>query len=331
MTSNKPDYICDKCGKKFMTITLLNRHMLKKKIPCNIDDKAIYSINKRKCKYCDKILCTPNNLKYHDNICKKKPITKTNDNSENESEDNVIIETPEKDAKKEDDLEIMRNQFEELKRQMELQNKQWQEAQKKQTEDTNKLLEEINKLNKRKKSKISLSSDNNNNNIINNSNNNSNNSFVGNINNFNITAYGKETCDHISDNMFKKIIDKGFKSVPYLVEQMHFNKDKPENHNVYISNMRDNYVLVYDGTKWILNEKETILEDLRDEKSLLLSDKYEELKNNLGDYTKEKFERFLDESDSSKVKEHIKNDIKITLYNNKSIPEATRQQIINKS
>ena len=36
-------------------------------------------------------------------------------------------------------------------------------------------------------------------------------------------------------------------SIPALVEYVHFNKDIPEYNNVYISNMRDNYVMIYDG------------------------------------------------------------------------------------
>jgi hypothetical protein len=131
--------------------------------------------------------------------------------------------------------------------------------------------------------------------------------------------------------MFKKIIHKGFKSVPYLVEQMHFNKDKPEYHNVYISNMRDNYVLVYDGNKWNLAERDTIINDMMDAKSYILSDKFDELMDGLEEYTKVKFQRFLDESDTSVVKDQIKSDIKLLLYNSKQIPENTKQRVINKS
>jgi len=64
-------------------------------------------------------------------------------------------------------------------------------------------------------------------------------------NTFNILAFGKEDLSHITDDTYKKIINKGFKSVPALVDAIHFNKDKPENHNIYISNIRDDYILVF--------------------------------------------------------------------------------------
>jgi hypothetical protein len=46
---------------------------------------------------------------------------------------------------------------------------------------------------------------------------------------------------------YKRILNKGFKSIQEYVNCIHFNSKKPENHNVYISNLRDNYILVYDG------------------------------------------------------------------------------------
>ena len=54
-------------------------------------------------------------------------------------------------------------------------------------------------------------------------------------NNIKIYAYGKEDLSHILEKDFKNILNKGFKSVPNLVEYIHSNKNKPENHNIYIS------------------------------------------------------------------------------------------------
>jgi hypothetical protein len=46
---------------------------------------------------------------------------------------------------------------------------------------------------------------------------------------------------------------------------------------------------------------------------------------NLSEYTVRKFQRFLNESDDNEVISNIKNDLKLVLYNNKKIPEKTRQ------
>ena len=77
--------------------------------------------------------------------------------------------------------------------------------------------------------------------------------------NVQLVAYGKEDYDKLSDKEYQIIINKGFKSVQELVKTLHFNKNYPENHNIYISNLRDNYVMVYDGKQWeVKNRKETI-------------------------------------------------------------------------
>jgi len=58
-------------------------------------------------------------------------------------------------------------------------------------------------------------------------------------------------------------MDKGYKSVPHLIDYIHFNKNKPENHNVMTTNMRDNKISIYDGEKYVLVEKQDILEQLK--------------------------------------------------------------------
>lgn len=145
--------------------------------------------------------------------------------------------------------------------------------------------------------------------------------------NIRLLAFGKEDITHIVDEVYKKILNRGFKSVPTLVEQVHFNKDKPENHNIYISNIRTNYVLVYDGDDWKLKERCNILQQLVDDKTDILSDKFDELITKLDEPTIRKFQRFLDQRDEDNVISNIKNDLKLLLYNNKKIPEATRELI----
>ena len=146
-----------------------------------------------------------------------------------------------------------------------------------------------------------------------------------NINNVKLLAFGKEDMTHLVDDVYKKILNRGFKSVLTLVEHVHFNKNKPENHNVYISNIQTNYALVYDGNDWKLMERDGVLQQLVDDKSEILSDKFDELLVKLDEPTIRKFQRFLDQKDEDGVISGIKNDLKLMLYNNKKIPEKTRE------
>ena len=47
-----------------------------------------------------------------------------------------------------------------------------------------------------------------------------------------------------------------------MIEKIHFNPKKPENHNVYISNIKNKYAMVYDGNKWNLKNQDETIGDL---------------------------------------------------------------------
>lgn len=147
-----------------------------------------------------------------------------------------------------------------------------------------------------------------------------------NYTNVQLVAFGDEDLSFITDQYYKSILNKGFKSVPKLIEFIHFNKSKPENHNIYISNMRDNYVIIFTGQRWDLQNRDDVIKQLYDDKKLLLEDKYNELKSDLSDVTKKKFGRFVRDNSDDTVMD-IKNDIKLLLYNKKCVPTTTRKLI----
>jgi hypothetical protein len=47
-----------------------------------------------------------------------------------------------------------------------------------------------------------------------------------------VVKFGEENLSYISDDTFKKIIGRGFKSLEEFMNHVHFNKDHPENHNI---------------------------------------------------------------------------------------------------
>ena len=198
----------------------------------------------------------------------------------------------------------------------------------------NEKLGEIEKQNKELKNEINeIKIKNINNSTINNLNNtnNSNNTLdqSNNINNYNIqlVAYGKEDYDKLTEKEYKIIINKGFKSVQEAVKSLHFNKNRPENHNIYISNIRDNYVMIYEGNKWELRNRKETIEELYIAKKDILVDKFDELLNKLPEYAIEKFERFINDVQDDKIKEGILEELKLILYNNKNIPLKTKERL----
>ena len=152
-------------------------------------------------------------------------------------------------------------------------------------------------------------------NISNNSNNTNNiNNKTVNQNNIIVNPFGKEDLSYISDEIYKKIINKGFQSVPTLVNLIHFNEKRPQNHNIYISNIRSNHILLYDGISWAIHDQKTIINNLYEDNLNILELKFEQL-DNIDRKAKIKFERFLNKKDDNEEVNIIKNDLKMNLYN----------------
>jgi hypothetical protein len=148
------------------------------------------------------------------------------------------------------------------------------------------------------------------------------------INNYiSVCAYGKENLSKLTNIDYKKILYRGFNSVHALVEKLHFDKNNPENHNVYISNMRDDYILVFDGLEWLLRNRDDVLQQICDDKIDILEEKFEEFVDKLDQLQIKKFERFLKQKDDDIVVKRIKKDLKELLYNKRNIIKNTRKQM----
>jgi hypothetical protein len=161
-------------------------------------------------------------------------------------------------------------------------------------------------------------------------------------NNINIVAYGKEDITGLlTDKDFRAIMRRGMLSIPELVRRIHFDEKVPENHNVYISNLRNQYVLMYDGNKWRLIDRKEALQQIYGDHYEVLETKFGELTemDSLDRTTIEKFRNFLnyvnsadkdnedeDVEQPNKYVDMVKEDIKKILYENRDIIEKTKKQ-----
>ena len=141
-----------------------------------------------------------------------------------------------------------------------------------------------------------------------------------NYNNNNITliAHNKSPdLSHLTDKDYLKIMNRGFNSVPKLIEAIHFNPEKPENQNVYIPNIKNKYAMTWDGGKWNLSNRENVIDDLYDDNSNILIDKLEELDPN--SRVVRKFKRFMEQKADDSIMSKVKDDIKLLLFNSKNV------------
>lgn len=80
--------------------------------------------------------------------------------------------------------------------------------------------------------------------------------------NINIKSFGCENLSYIEAN--RELLSQCFlnKDLKSLIENIHCDKDHPENHNVRIKNRKDELMETYIDGKWIVSDCEETLEDL---------------------------------------------------------------------
>jgi hypothetical protein len=269
-------------------------------------------INELQCSYCKSIFTYKSALTRHIQYrCKVK-----------KAEDLKKEEIIQEELKKDDMINKLLEQLNIQNKQLNIQNKHLEEI-----KEQNK---EIVKENKELKGSTIIGNNKcttNNNNTNNTNNTNNINNTLNNINtqnNINIVAFGQEDLSYLSDKICKNICGTGYQSPINLIKEIHFNKDKPEHHNVYISNMKDQYCNVYDGKKWRTDIKEEVIETLYDDSKCFLEEKYNEIKGDMHIKYRKKYDRFVGDK-SKHVEKNAKNDVKLMLYNDKNIPLKTRR------
>jgi hypothetical protein len=167
---------------------------------------------------------------------------------------------------------------------------------------------------------------NNSTNIVSNtdSNNTVNNNYIKKVE-VKLLAYGKEDLSYITDNNYIKLFDRGFCSVNDFIKLIHFDKDKPQNHNLYLSRLRGDFAVTYDGNDWAIGKVDEIIEELYKDKRDFLEEKFEELIKKVPPRAIKKFKNFLNEQKDDKISAQLKKDITMTLYNCQKIPKETRR------
>ena len=140
-----------------------------------------------------------------------------------------------------------------------------------------------------------------------------------NIQNIQLLSFKDTDYSHLTEKDYVQCIKEEDFCVKQLIEKIHFNASKPENMNIYISNLKDKYLMVYENGNWnIKNKKE--LDLLYEKKEMMLEewinvqDTYPELK--------EKFNRYLHAIEDDEVLNNIKEEVKLMMYNKRNLIES---------
>ena len=137
----------------------------------------------------------------------------------------------------------------------------------------------------------------------------------------NIFAFNNEDLSHLLNNDYINCFKKSNMCIPDLIYKTHFNPLKPENHNIYISNLQNKYIMIYNGDKWEIKNQDAIIDNLIDKNEQILTHKIEEWIINGIKYPtiRKKVKRYIDQKENDVIKNTIKEDIKLLLFNNKDL------------
>jgi hypothetical protein len=130
----------------------------------------------------------------------------------------------------------------------------------------------------------------------------------------NLIGYGKEDLSKIDKNEIIKAIQHGFDSTIKLTDTLHFNPKHPEYQNIYITNVKDNYAMMYDGKDWKPTMKDELINKIYDDKKNYIEENIDELIDSLSLSRKKALERWLATDDDDEQINKVKNEIKLLLY-----------------
>jgi hypothetical protein len=141
------------------------------------------------------------------------------------------------------------------------------------------------------------------------------------VNNTNIilVGYGQEDMTKIDQKDIIKALHDGFFSSSALTKSVHFNPKYPEYHNVFISNIKDRYAMMYVDGKWKLILKTDLINQLYEDKKAFIEENLEEFVRSLPQSRKRALHKWLEMGDEDQKIKEIKDSIKLLLYNERDI------------
>lgn len=139
-----------------------------------------------------------------------------------------------------------------------------------------------------------------------------------NVLNIQLLNHNDTDYSHLTPNDYMNCINDCNKCVKTLIEKVHFNRDKPENRNIYLSNIKGKYIMIYKDNSWQIQDKKRQIDDLYDNNEVVLENWYDEYKEKYP-HIIDSFKRYLINRDEDIVLNNIKEEILLMLYNKRKM------------
>ena len=146
-------------------------------------------------------------------------------------------------------------------------------------------------------------------------------------NNIKLLNYKETDTSHLTIKDYVQAIKQINYSIPTIVEKVHYNPEKPENMNIYISSMKDKYVMIFQDGTWQLKDRNSEIENILDEKYFMLREWLDG--NNQYENLKKYIEKMDSNMENQTISTMIKDQIKMKLYNNRNLVKGNYKNITN--
>lgn len=134
----------------------------------------------------------------------------------------------------------------------------------------------------------------------------------------NINAFGNENTDYLDDKAILACIGRVYKSIPSLLEKIHFDPQHPENHNIKITNKKLPYASVMGNNhKWKTVDRKDAIETMVLNSYNMLDERYTDNKDKFSHQKQGNFEGFQSkfESDDKDLLKQIKTEVDMMVLN----------------
>lgn len=133
--------------------------------------------------------------------------------------------------------------------------------------------------------------------------------------NVNLLNYNETDYSHLTHRDYITCIKDCNHCVKTLIEKVHFNRNKPENMNIYVSSIKGNFIMVYRDNKWQVKNRKTQIDDLFDYNELMLENWFRDYHEQYP-HIIDSFQRYLKnkEEDDDMISD-VKAEILLLLYN----------------
>ena len=139
-----------------------------------------------------------------------------------------------------------------------------------------------------------------------------------NVYNIQILDYNNTDYSHLTENDYVNCLTDCNHCVKSLIEKVHFNENKPETMNIYISSIKGNYAMVYKENTWQIQDRKEQVDDLYEYNEILLENWYQEYRLKYPQMI-QSFKNYLRNREGNHIINEVKKEILLMLYNNRGL------------